>query len=140
MSKKFDAVGVGLNATDTMLLVGHFPQYGGKAPFKQEILSPGGQVASAIVTCQRLGLATKYIGSGGDDERGGDQCEGGDLDAGHGFAPPGAADRGVHTFCSRSRKASTMRPMTSVAAPGSISSRAAMKNRTLSNQVAVRRK
>ena len=50
MSKKFDAVGVGLNATDTMLLVGHFPQYGGKAPFKQEILSPGGQVASQIAT------------------------------------------------------------------------------------------
>lgn len=75
MSKKFDAVGVGLNATDTMLLVGHFPQYGGKAPFKQEILSPGGQVASAIVTCQKLGLKTKYIGSVGDDERGRIQME-----------------------------------------------------------------
>jgi sulfofructose kinase len=70
MEKPFDVVGVGLNATDTLLIVPHFPQYGGKAPFTQEILSPGGQVASAIVTCQRLGARSKYIGSVGDDERG----------------------------------------------------------------------
>jgi sulfofructose kinase len=70
MSQAFDAVGVGLNATDTLLVVPHFPEYGGKAPFRREILSPGGQVASAMVTCQRLGLRTKYIGSVGDDERG----------------------------------------------------------------------
>ncbi|MEX2302015.1 MAG: PfkB family carbohydrate kinase [Bryobacterales bacterium] len=70
MAKAFDVVGVGLNATDTLLVVPHFPEYGGKAPFTREILSPGGQVASAIVTCQRLGLRTKYIGSVGDDERG----------------------------------------------------------------------
>ena len=70
MGKAFDAVGVGLNATDTLLVVPHFPEYGGKAPFQHEILSPGGQVASAMVTCQRLGLRTKYIGSVGDDERG----------------------------------------------------------------------
>ncbi len=72
---KFDCVGVGLNATDTMLLVPHFPQYGGKAPFEKEIFSPGGQVASAVVTCQKLGLRTKYIGSVGDDERGRLQLE-----------------------------------------------------------------
>jgi sulfofructose kinase len=70
MSKPFDVVGVGLNATDTLLLVPHFPEYAGKAPFTEEILSPGGQVASAIATCQRLGLRTKYIGTVGDDERG----------------------------------------------------------------------
>ncbi len=70
MSKPFDVVGVGLNATDTLLLVPQFPAYGGKAPFVDEILSPGGQVASAMVTCGKLGLRTKYIGSVGDDERG----------------------------------------------------------------------
>jgi len=75
MSAPFDVVGVGLNAVDTVLLVPHFPQYGGKAPYRQEINSPGGQVASAIVTCQRLGLQTKYIGSVGDDERGRIQIE-----------------------------------------------------------------
>ncbi len=70
MSKPFDVVGVGLNATDSLLLVPYFPEYAGKAPFSDEILSPGGQVASAIVTCQRLGLRSKYIGTIGDDHRG----------------------------------------------------------------------
>ncbi len=70
MAKPFDVVGVGLNATDTVLLVPHFPEYAGKAPFTEEVMSPGGQVASAIVCCQRLGLRSKYIGTVGDDERG----------------------------------------------------------------------
>lgn len=70
MSKAFDAVGVGLNATDTLLVVPKFPSYSGKEPFVEEILSVGGQVASAIVTCQKLGLKTKYIGTVGDDFRG----------------------------------------------------------------------
>ena len=69
-TRPFDVVGVGLNATDTLLVVSHFPAYGGKVPFTQEILSPGGQVASAMVACARLGLRTKYIGTIGDDERG----------------------------------------------------------------------
>jgi sulfofructose kinase len=66
----FDVVGVGLNATDTLILLPRFPAYGGKMPFEREILSPGGQVASAMVTCARLGLRAKYIGTLGDDERG----------------------------------------------------------------------
>jgi sulfofructose kinase len=75
MSPNFDVVGIGLNATDTLLVVPHFPAYAGKAPFQEEILSPGGQVASAIVTCAGLGLRTKYIGAVGDDERGQIQIE-----------------------------------------------------------------
>jgi sulfofructose kinase len=67
---KFDVVGVGLNATDTLLIVPHFPAYAGKVPFEEEFLSPGGQVASAMVACARLGLRTKYIGAVGDDLRG----------------------------------------------------------------------
>lgn len=72
---EFDVVGVGLNATDTLLLLPHFPAYAGKVPFEEEILSPGGQVASAMVTCARLGLRVKYIGTLGDDERGRIQLE-----------------------------------------------------------------
>jgi sulfofructose kinase len=67
---EFDLVGVGLNATDTLLIVPHFPAYAGKVPFVEEIVSPGGQVASAMVACARLGLRVKYIGAIGDDERG----------------------------------------------------------------------
>ncbi len=66
----FDVVGVGLNATDTVLIVPHFPAYGGKAPFTREFYSVGGQVATAMVTCAQLGLRAKYIGAVGDDERG----------------------------------------------------------------------
>ena len=70
MPAPFDVVGVGLNATDTLLILPQFPSYSGKEPFREEILSVGGQVASAVVTCQMLGLATKYIGTVGDDYRG----------------------------------------------------------------------
>src|SRR5665213_1691511 len=64
----FDLVGVGLNATDTLLLGPKYPELG--VAFEREIVSPGGQVASALVTCGKLGLRTKYIGAVGDDERG----------------------------------------------------------------------
>src|SRR5579863_855916 len=72
---EFDIVGVGLNATDTMLMVPAVPKWGGKAPFTREFYSVGGQVATAMVTCARLGLRTKYIGTVGDDERGRIQME-----------------------------------------------------------------
>jgi sulfofructose kinase len=72
---EYDVVGVGLNATDTMLIVPHFPAYAGKVPFQEEVLCPGGQVASAMVACAHLGLRTKYIGAIGDDERGRIQLE-----------------------------------------------------------------
>lgn len=75
MPKRFDVVGVGLNATDSLLIVPQFPAYGGKAPFVKEIVSPGGQVAGAMAACSRLGLAAKYIGAVGDDERGRIQLE-----------------------------------------------------------------
>ncbi len=71
----FDVVGVGLNATDTTLVVSRFPPAGGKVPFTSEFYSPGGQVATAMVACSRLGLRAKYIGAVGDDERGRIQME-----------------------------------------------------------------
>lgn len=70
LQKDYDVLGIGLNATDTLLIVPHFPAYGGKVPFQEEILSPGGQVASAMATCARLGLRAQYVGTVGDDERG----------------------------------------------------------------------
>ena len=70
MPPPFDVLGIGLNATDTLILVPHFPAYAGKIGFEREILSPGGQVTGALVACAKLGLSTKYIGTVGDDERG----------------------------------------------------------------------
>jgi sulfofructose kinase len=75
MPEKFDLVGVGLNATDTLLIVPRFPAYGGKETVEEEMLIVGGQVTSAVATCQRLGLRTKYVGTLGDDERGRLQLE-----------------------------------------------------------------
>ena len=72
---QFDVVGVGLNATDTLILLPKFPAYAGKVPFAGELLSPGGQVASAMVACASLGMRVKYIGTVGDDERGRVQME-----------------------------------------------------------------
>jgi len=69
-SPSFDVLGIGLNATDTLLLLPEFPPYAGKVPFERELLSPGGQVATAVVACARLGLRSKYIGTIGDDLRG----------------------------------------------------------------------
>ena len=74
-SLKSDVLGIGLNATDTLILVREFPPYAGKVAFDRELLSPGGQVATAIVACARLGLRTRYIGTIGDDLRGNIQRE-----------------------------------------------------------------
>lgn len=75
MSLNCDVLGIGLNATDTLILVREFPPYAGKVAFDRELLSPGGQVATAIVACARLGLSTKYVGTIGDDLRGNIQRE-----------------------------------------------------------------
>lgn len=58
-----------------MLVVPTFPAYGGKVRIAQEVLSPGGQVASALATAAKLGLSAKYIGTVGDDTRGEIQME-----------------------------------------------------------------
>jgi len=63
-----DVVGVGLNATDTLVPVEHFPKRGTKVQFRSTKVLLGGQVASAIVACQMWGLQTRYIGKVGDDD------------------------------------------------------------------------
>ncbi|HXK03168.1 MAG TPA: PfkB family carbohydrate kinase [Verrucomicrobiae bacterium] len=102
---EFDVVGVGLNATDTLLIVPHFPAYAGKVPFEEEHLSPGGQVASALVACARLGLRTKYIGSVGDDLRGRvqmDSLRGTGINLDHVLVRPGCANQSAYIVIDRS--------------------------------------
>lgn len=69
-NKRIDVVGLGLNATDTVLIVREFPALGGKARVLATSQQAGGQVATALVTCQRLGLRARYIGKVGDDDAG----------------------------------------------------------------------
>jgi len=66
-SPQVDVVGVGLNATDTLISVPEFPSSGSKIATRSIIQLPGGQVATAIVACQRWGLRTRYVGKLGDD-------------------------------------------------------------------------
>ncbi|HEX3435575.1 MAG TPA: PfkB family carbohydrate kinase [Pseudacidobacterium sp.] len=65
---KVDLVGVGLNATDTLIPLSHYPAPGTKASFRSTTTLPGGQVASTVVACQHWGLRTRYVGKLGDDE------------------------------------------------------------------------
>lgn len=66
-SRPVDVVGVGLNATDTLIRLPHFPVFDSKVEFFSAEVLPGGQVASAMVACQFWGLRTRYIGKIGDD-------------------------------------------------------------------------
>jgi len=65
-----DVVGVGLNATDTLIRVPHFPTLDSKMRLIETVTRAGGEVASALVACQRWGLRTRYIGKIGDDAAG----------------------------------------------------------------------
>jgi sulfofructose kinase len=62
-----DVVGVGLNATDTLIPVQHYPAAGSKVEFRSANVLPGGQVATAMVACRSWGLRTRYVGKVGDD-------------------------------------------------------------------------
>jgi len=64
---KVDLVGVGLNATDTVIPLTSYPPRGSKVEYQTATVLPGGQVASTVVACQRWGIKTRYVGKLGDD-------------------------------------------------------------------------
>jgi sulfofructose kinase len=64
---KADVVGVGLNATDTLIPVPEFPKRGSKVEIHSANALLGGQVASAMAACQQWGLRTRYVGKLGED-------------------------------------------------------------------------
>ncbi|MFZ1013246.1 MAG: PfkB family carbohydrate kinase, partial [Terracidiphilus sp.] len=63
-----DLVGVGLNATDTLIPLAEYPERGSKVEYSHASLLPGGQTASAVIACQTWGLTTRYVGKLGDDD------------------------------------------------------------------------
>jgi len=65
---KVDLVGVGLNATDTLIRVASFPERGAKVEYAGASIMPGGQVATTVIACQTWGLRTRYVGKLGDDD------------------------------------------------------------------------
>jgi sugar/nucleoside kinase (ribokinase family) len=67
-SGKVDLVGVGLNATDTLISLLNFPERGSKVEYSTRAVQPGGQAASTVVACQTWGLSTRYVGKLGEDD------------------------------------------------------------------------
>ncbi len=64
---RFDILGIGENATDTVLRLAQFPALGTKVEMLGARIMPGGQVATSLIACQRWGLRTHYVGVVGDD-------------------------------------------------------------------------
>ena len=67
MERRFDVLGVGQNSLDRVVFVDG-PPSDPEAPEAPDGLElPGGQVATAVLACARLGLRTAYVGAVGDD-------------------------------------------------------------------------
>jgi len=66
--QKVDLVGVGLNATDTLIPLTTYPARGSKVEYRHASVLPGGQAATTVVACQTWGLSTRYVGKLGEDD------------------------------------------------------------------------
>ena len=85
-AKPFDVVGFGENSVDLLTVLAEHPAPNSKQRVQRFGRLPGGQIATALVACARLGYRTRYIGSFGADElgrlsRGSLEQEGVDLTA-----------------------------------------------------------
>ena len=69
-SRAFDVLGIGQNALDTLIEIPRFPAPNSEVEFSSARALPGGQVATAVIACQRWGLQSGYIGRVGDDDAG----------------------------------------------------------------------
>jgi sulfofructose kinase len=69
-SRPFDVVGFGLNSVDLLAVVAEFPHSDSKQRLQRFARLPGGQIATAMAVCARLGLRASYLGSFGDDDLG----------------------------------------------------------------------
>jgi sugar/nucleoside kinase (ribokinase family) len=66
-------VGIGANSVDFVNLLPGYPRSQGpfaKMRIERQVICCGGQMATALVTCARLGLRVKYIGVTGTDDNG----------------------------------------------------------------------
>ncbi|HKW01731.1 MAG TPA: PfkB family carbohydrate kinase [Vicinamibacterales bacterium] len=70
MQHRWDVVGVGASAVDRVYVLPESlagAARDAKLRIRRHLISCGGQVATTLVTCQRLGLTTAYIGTIGSD-------------------------------------------------------------------------
>jgi len=69
-AKPFDVAGFGLNSIDLLAVVAEYPASNSKQRLQRFMHMPGGQIATALSACARLGLRTSYVGSFGSDPLG----------------------------------------------------------------------
>ena len=72
-TRAWDVVGVGANSVDFVHLLPGYPQPFGsfaKMKIQRQVILCGGQMATAMSACARLGLRAKYVGVTGTDENG----------------------------------------------------------------------
>ncbi len=63
-------LGIGQVSCDSVAVVPHLPPPGGKVGAQELARLPGGQVATTLLGCVRLGLSARFVGCVGDDEAG----------------------------------------------------------------------
>ena len=66
----FDVVGLGENSFDLLAVVAEYPVTDTKQRLQRFARQPGGQIATALAACARLGWRARYVGRFGDDEFG----------------------------------------------------------------------
>jgi sugar/nucleoside kinase (ribokinase family) len=67
---RYDVVGLGEISIDTVARIDRWPRIGDKAPLSSWREQPGGQLATAVLGCARLGLRTALLGAVGRDDTG----------------------------------------------------------------------
>jgi sulfofructose kinase len=67
---EFDVVGLGLNSVDLVAVVAEYPASNSKQRLQRFARLPGGQTATAMAVCAKLGWRASYIGRFGDDALG----------------------------------------------------------------------
>lgn len=94
--RAFDVVGYGESSMDEVWVLGTAPDWGGKVRASRRERIGGGQIATAMVACARLGLRAAFAGAVGDDEDGSELLEGladEGVDIGHARRQPGVVTR-----------------------------------------------
>jgi sulfofructose kinase len=66
-SRRFDVTGLGLNSVDLVAVVAEYPAPNSKQRLQRFARLPGGQIATAMTVCAKLGWKAAYVGSFGDD-------------------------------------------------------------------------
>jgi len=66
----FDVAGFGLNSIDLLAVVAEYPASNTKQRLQRFMHLPGGQIATALTVCSRLGWRSRYIGAFGSDDLG----------------------------------------------------------------------